>query len=106
MVIEKTSSDAFQALWIELMFEKKRNIICGIVYRQHNSPESFQSYLDEVLERISLNDKTVYIVGDFNINLLNVETCSSLKTSYPLYKATHSFQQLINQLGFTIIRLL
>ena len=40
-----------------------------------NTPESFQSYLDEVLERIlSSSGKTVYIIGDFNISLLNVET--------------------------------
>ena len=54
---------AFQDLWIAL-FGKKKNIICGIIYRQHDSPESFQSYLDEVLERISSNDKTVHVMGD------------------------------------------
>ena len=37
---------------------------CGIIYRQHDSPDSFQSYLDEVLERISSNDKTVHVMGD------------------------------------------
>ena len=42
---------------------KEKNVICGIIYRQHDSPESLQSYLDEVLERISSNDKTVHIMG-------------------------------------------
>ena len=37
-------------------------------------PESFQSYLDEVLESVSSSGKTVYIMGDFNITLLNFET--------------------------------
>ena len=41
---------------------KEKYIIFGTLYGQHNSPESFQSYLDEVLERISSNDKTVYIM--------------------------------------------
>ena len=49
------------------------------MYRKHNSPESFQSYLDEVLESKSSNDKTIYIMGDFNLNLLNVETCKFTK---------------------------
>ena len=40
-IIEKVSSRAFQALWVELQFEMKSNIICGVIYRQHNSPESF-----------------------------------------------------------------
>ena len=46
-IIEKTSTKAFQALWIEFLFEKKSNIICGVIYRQHNSPESFRAYFDE-----------------------------------------------------------
>ena len=47
-----------------VVWKEKKNIICGIIYRQHDSPESFQSYLDEVLEIISSNDKTVRIMGD------------------------------------------
>ena len=42
-------------------------------------PESFQSFLDEVLESVGSNGKTVYIMGDFNITLLNVETWKSTK---------------------------
>ena len=34
-IIENTSTNAFQALWVEFLFEKKSNIICGIIYRQH-----------------------------------------------------------------------
>ena len=40
-VLEKTSTECFQALWIEISFVKKKNLICGVLYRQHNSPESF-----------------------------------------------------------------
>ena len=47
-----------------VVWKAKKNIICGIIYRQHDTPESLQSYLDEVLERISSNDKTVHIMGD------------------------------------------
>ena len=38
-VIQRTSNEAFQALWIELQFVKQINIICGVIYRQHNSAE-------------------------------------------------------------------
>ena len=41
-IIEKSSNEAFQALWIEIHFTNKANIICGVIYRQHNSPEQFQ----------------------------------------------------------------
>ena len=37
-ILEKTSNEAFQALWVEISFVKKKNIIWGVVYRQHNSP--------------------------------------------------------------------
>ena len=40
-VIEKTYNEAFQALWIELQFAKQRNIICGVICRQHRSAERF-----------------------------------------------------------------
>ena len=42
-VIEKTSNESFQGVWIELQFPKKTNVICAILYRQHNSPEDFQN---------------------------------------------------------------
>ena len=32
-VIEKTANESFQALWLEIEFINKRNIICGVVYR-------------------------------------------------------------------------
>ena len=53
-------------------------------------PESFQSYLDEVLEKISSNGKTVYTIGDFNISLLNVETWKFTK-HYLLSLQSNSF---------------
>ena len=95
--IEKMSSDAFQALWIVFLFEKKKkNTISGIVCRKHNSPESFQSYLDEVLESKSSNDKTIYIIGDFNISLLNVETCNFIK-DFLLSLQSYSFFPTIDK---------
>ena len=45
-VIERTSKEAFQALWIEIQFSgRRKNIICGIVYRQHYSPRMLSRLL-------------------------------------------------------------
>lgn len=30
-ILEKTSNEAFQALWIEISFVKNKNVICGIL---------------------------------------------------------------------------
>ena len=73
-VLERTSNEAFQALWIEISFVKKKNVICGVMYRQHNSPDRFQSYFEETIEKLTSTGKQLYIVGDFNIDLLNFET--------------------------------
>ena len=73
-VLEKTSNEAFQAIWIEIPFVNHKNIVCGIIYRQYNSPEYFQSYFEEVIEKMVSDDKTVYIMGDFNIDLFKCET--------------------------------
>ena len=56
-VIEKSSNDAFQALWIEISLSANKNIICGIIYRQHNSPEVFQTYFEETTEKFAMTNK-------------------------------------------------
>ena len=75
-ILEKTSNEAFQALWIEISFDKNKNIICGIIYRQHNSPDRFQLYFDQSIENFTSFGKRVIIMGDFDIDLLKCETSS------------------------------
>ena len=74
--MKKTSDVAFQAFWIEINFSGQRNIICGVIYRQHNSPQRFQEYFDATLEKLSASNKSIIVMGDFNVNLLAVETCN------------------------------
>ena len=50
------------------------NIVCGIIYRQHNSPDYFLTYLDKTIEQLVSDDKDVYIMGDFNIDLFKCES--------------------------------
>ena len=45
---------------------KKANIICGVVYREHNSPEHFQEYFDETIEKIRASGKKIVFMGDTN----------------------------------------
>ena len=60
-VIERTSNEAFQALWIELQFVKQSNIICGVIYRQHNSVECFLDYFEEAVDRYSATGKFRFV---------------------------------------------
>ena len=75
-VIEKTTNEAFQVLWLEIEFKTKSNVICGVVYRQHNSADSFLDYFKESIAHYSASSKPVYLLGDVNINILRSQTCS------------------------------
>ena len=89
--IEKTSKETFQALSIEIQFSGRPNVICRVIYRQHNSPKCFQDYFEETLERLFASNKSVFIMGDFNINLLGVEKCNYV----------HNFQLSLQSFSFT-----
>ena len=73
-VIEKTANNEFQALWIEISFVKKKNIICAIMCRQHNNPDRFLQYFEEAVEKYSATGKQLCILGDYNLNLLKIES--------------------------------
>ena len=75
-VLEKTSTESFQALWIEISFVKNKNVICGVLYRQHNSPESFLKYLEETIDKFTSTEKNLCLLGDFNFCLQKIETCN------------------------------
>ena len=75
-VLETTSNCDFQALWIEFQYTKQKNIICGIIYRQHSSPDHFLKYLESTLEHYNKKERTIFLFGDFNIDLLKLESCN------------------------------
>ena len=91
-VLEKTSNEAFRVLWVEISFVNHKNIVCGIIYGQHNSPDYFLTYLDKTIEILVSDDKDVYIMGDFNIDLLKCES-SQIRISCSLFEALILFQQ-------------
>ena len=104
-VLEKTSNEAFRVLWVEISFVNHKNIVCGIIYDQHNSPDYFLTYLDKTIEILVSDDKNVYIMGDFNIDLLKCESSQmsqdfllSLRSSYlipTVDKATRVMELLL-----------
>lgn len=75
-ILEKISTQSYQVLWIEIQSLKHANIICGVIYRQLNSPERFLNYFKETIEKMSSFGKPIYLMGDFSINLLRFETCN------------------------------
>ena len=52
------------------------NVICGVLYRQHNSPESFLKYLEETIDKFSSTGNNLCLLRDFNLRLQKIETCN------------------------------
>ena len=66
----------FEAIFIEIQFPKKKILCC--IYRHLKSDISVQEfsnvYLEPVLQRISKENKHCVLMGDFNVDLLKMET--------------------------------
>ena len=66
---------SFECLWVEIINEKHKNIICGCIYRHPKSDvDEFNKYLTKCLTKINREKKECYIAGDFNIDLLKYES--------------------------------
>ena len=79
-VLERVSNSRYQALWIELHLPNNKKSVCGVTYRQHNNANEFLEYLTDFLERQCRQNQNIYLMGDFNIDLLKYETCSYTQT--------------------------
>ncbi|XP_042079132.1 uncharacterized protein LOC121814946 [Haplochromis burtoni] len=59
-----------ECLTIEIMNEKKRNVIISCIYRTPSSSiDTFNEWIEKTFA--SVNQKLLFICGDFNIDLLN-----------------------------------
>ena len=59
-VLKKTSNEAFQALWLEIHFTNAANITYGVIYRQHNSPETFIKNLKSFFNKYNVLHESHY----------------------------------------------
>ena len=92
----KIQDNDFESIWTEIRNDKSKNIVCGCIYRHPHeyNMESFFNYMDFVLSKLSNENKEVYICGDFNINLLNINTDDAPSNLYNLFNSKvfyHSF---------------
>ena len=70
-----TCEDEFETIWIEIKNSKSQNVLCGYAYRHPNTNvDKFNDYINQTMEKISKENKLIFLIGDFNINLLNYES--------------------------------
>ena len=70
-------SKELKSVFIAIMNKgKEKNIIIGCIYKHFKLPieEFHYQFLSPVLEKVSFKNKDIYLLGDFNINLLNYES--------------------------------
>ena len=69
-------STELESIFIEIQNSRKRkNVIVGCIYRHPcmDATEFNDLYLQVLLDKLALESKDVYIMGDFNINLLQYD---------------------------------
>ena len=64
-----------ESTFIEIFNTKKTYIIIGCIYKHPsmNINEFNDDYLNELLDKLSKENKTIFLLGDCNINLLNYD---------------------------------
>ena len=69
-----TSDIDFETVWIEINNPKTKNILCCCAYRHPSSDiAKFTDHLQQALSSITKENKLIFVMGDFDINLLNYE---------------------------------
>ena len=83
-------SKYLESVFVELVFTKKTNIIVGTIYKHPDmSIDEFNLvYLSPFLQNVCRENKTLYLLADFNINLIKASenpTFSNLLDLLGLY---------------------
>ena len=84
--LDINSPTNYETKFIEVKFEKKSPLIIGCIYRHPTSNISITDFstlhIEPILSKISKENKQCILMGDFNINLLKVESNHSYGLFY------------------------
>ena len=76
------TKDDFEMVCVEFLSQTDENSICCCVYRHPNTDvQEFLNFNDNLLQKVTKERKSVFLIGDFNLNLLNYETHSATNDS-------------------------
>ena len=75
----------YESCFIEIERKNAKNILVGVIYRSHTPIDNFALDMVTVFNKINAENKMVYVMGDFNIDLLKDDTD----------RATHDYIDLI-----------
>ena len=92
--------NSIETIFIEIekdIFDKKNNIIIAVIYRPPGSDiKVFNEIFYELLNKIKTENNLVYLMGDYNVNLLNYGKHNETNEFVDMLHAS-SFISLINR---------
>ena len=69
--------DDFETIWVEINNHKSKNFLCCCLYRHPSSDiTNCVDHMGLMLQKVKKEIKSLFIMSDFNINLLNYEAHS------------------------------
>ena len=82
-----------ESTFIEIVNTRKSSTIVGVIYR-HRSMDLADfdcNYLNKLLENTSKQQKSIFLLRDFNVNLLNYNEHNETNEFYILLLPTHLY---------------
>ena len=81
-------NDHFESTWVEIKNQNIRNVVIASIYRHpHDNLEiynTFLIYMEKILLQLSKEKKEIYICGDFNSDLLKIDSLNNYSRFYEL----------------------
>ena len=93
------NSTELQSTFIEILNTKKTNVIVGCIYRhlQMDLNEFNDCYVNNLLNKLSKENKIIWVFGDFNIDLLNNDPCSLTNEFFDSLSSHMLLSHIVNQ---------
>ena len=64
--------EEYETIWVEINNKNDKNLLCCCLYRHPSSDiTKFIDHMTSILQKVQKENKTLFIMGDFNINLYN-----------------------------------
>ena len=78
------ANSSYESCFVEIE-SKNKNVIVGVVYRSHTSIDDFIRDIEPIYSKITSENKSIYVMGDFNIDLLKTDS----------HRPTHEYVEFI-----------
>ena len=76
-------SKKLESSFAEILIKGKKNIIVGCIYRHPLMDiDEFNVLFEQAMEKISAENKEIYLLGDFNIDLLKIDNENKIDELY------------------------